>query len=181
LVRHYAAVADASPIPIVLYNMPANTGVDLSAEAVEELSQHANIGGLKESSPDMVKIGRMVQRCRSGFSVLAGSAGFFLAALAMGASGGVMALANLAARQLHDLAGAFRAGDLDEARRLQASLLDLNRLVTAHHGVAGLKAALDMLGMYGGPVRGPLQPVEASAKEEIRLAMVAAGVVEALA
>jgi 4-hydroxy-2-oxoglutarate aldolase len=113
--------------------------------------------------------------------VLAGSAGFFLAALAMGASGGVMALANLAARQLHDLAGAFRAGDLDEARRLQASLLDLNRLVTAHHGVAGLKAALDMLGMYGGPVRGPLQPVEASAKEEIRLAMVAAGVVEALA
>lgn len=175
LVRHYATVADASPVPVVMYNMPANTGVDLPLKAVVELSQHANLLGIKESSPDLVKIGRMVQECRPGFAVLAGSAGFLLAALALGAAGGVTALANIAAAQLRAIWDAFASGNMHQARTIQASLLEINTLVTSQHGVAGLKAALDMLGLYGGPVRPPLLPVDEVPRREIARALVVSG------
>ena len=175
LVEHYRRVADASPIPVVLYNMPANTGVDLPLTAVVELSAHNNIVGIKESLPDVAKIGRMVHLCAPGFAVLAGSAGFLLGALAVGAVGGVLALANLAARPLVRLTEAFGRGDLEAARAIQLGLVEVNSLVTERYGVAGLKAALEWIGYYGGPVRHPLLGVSPAEKEQIREALVGAG------
>jgi 4-hydroxy-2-oxoglutarate aldolase len=160
LEQHYRQVADASPIPVILYSVPANTGVDLPAQAVINLARHPNIIGIKDSGGDVTKIGYMVHGTRSEkFQILAGSAGFLLGALAVGAVGGVCALANIAAARLTQLWKSFREGDVTRARQIQLPLIEANTAVTARFGVAGLKAAMDMLGYYGGPVRAPLLPL----------------------
>lgn len=167
LIAHYVEIADASPIPIVLYNVPANTGVDLPAEAAIELSRHPNIAGMKESGGDVAKIGRILSSCDHEFQVLAGSAGFFLGALAVGSVGCIAALANLAAPELDRLQTLFRSGEGEKAGALQLRLIEANTAVTATYGVAGLKAALDLTGFYGGPVRSPLQPLVAGDRERL--------------
>lgn len=178
LLEHYLALAERSPIPIVLYNVPANTGVDLQAEAVIELSRHPRIIGIKDSAGDVAKLARMAQESAAGFQVLAGSAGFYLAALAVGAVGAVAALANLAAAAMEGVRSAFAGGEVEVARSRQARLLEINRAVTSRFGVPGLKAAMDLIGRYGGPPRRPLLPLGADDREAVRLALVGAGLIE---
>lgn len=182
LVEHYTQVAEAAPIPVILYSVPANTGLDLPAAAVAKLAARPNIIGLKDSGGDITKIGQVVAETRAmrpDFQVLAGSAGFFLAALAVGAVGGVMATANIAARMLHDLYTRFHAGDIAGAQRLQWPLIDVNTAVTARFGVAGLKAAQEMLGYYGGAPRRPLLPLNADEREALQAILVRAGLLTA--
>ncbi len=174
LIAHFHTVADRSPLPIILYNVPANTGVDLSAEAAIELSHHVRIIGMKDSAGDVVKLARIVSGSAEGFQVLAGSAGFFLAALAVGAVGAVAALANISASALDSLLRAFRSGKLEEARRIQGRLLEANAAVTSRFGVPGLKAAMDWTGRYGGPPRPPLLPLGEAERNLVRAALVAA-------
>lgn len=156
LVRHFHAIADASPIPILIYNVPGNTHVDMDATAIARAAQHPNLVGIKDTSGNIVKLGDIVRLTPPGFQALAGSAGFFFAALALGAVGGVLALANIAPQQSIDLYRLFKAGRWDEAAELQRRMIPVNAAVTARFGIAGLKAALDLLGYYGGPVRPPL-------------------------
>ena len=167
-VRHYAAVADASPVPVVLYNFSALTGVTLPVEAVARLVDHPNIVGLKESGPDMGYVGDLIGVARDGFSVLVGSAPTFYASLALGASGGILALACAipdACVRIHEHVA---AGRHDEARALQRQVVPLARLLTTRHGIPGLKAALDELGYVGGRPRRPLAPAAPDAAQEIR-------------
>ncbi|MDW8327899.1 MAG: dihydrodipicolinate synthase family protein [Anaerolineales bacterium] len=178
LVAHYRQVADASPIPIILYSVPANTGVDLPVAAVAKLAAHPNIIGLKDSGSDITKFGQMVHETPPEFQILAGSAGFFLAALAVGGVGGVMATANIAAAQLHELYTNFRVGNLEAARAVQLPLIEVNAAVTVRYGVAGLKAAMDMLGYYGGPPRPPLLPLNEDEKATLRGILVKAGLLD---
>ncbi len=159
LVAYYEQIAGASSIPIVLYNVPRNTGLDLPLEAVEILAEHENKCGIKDSSGDVTKIGAIVGNTREDFQVLAGSAGFLLGALSVGAVGAVSALANIAGPKLVALITAFREGEFDTAKALQIRLIEPNTAVTARFGVPGLKAALDMIGFYGGPARLPLLPL----------------------
>ncbi len=172
---HYYAVADASSVPVILYNVPANTGVDMPAGTILELAQHANIIGIKDSSGDLAKMGSVIDAAPEGFQVLAGSGSFFLPALAIGAVGLIAALVNIAAVDLARIQSLFRDGQLGEARNLQQRLIEINSAVTSRFGVAGLKAALDLLGFYGGPVRSPLQPLMADEREELRNILVRAG------
>ncbi len=179
LEAHYRAVADAAPIPILLYSVPANTGVDLPAASVARLAGHPNILGLKDSGGDITKIGQMVYECGPDFQVLAGSAGFLLATLAVGGVGGVMALANIAARPLFELYTRFQAGDLAGARAGQQPLIDANSAVTARFGVAGLKAAMDLLGYRGGRPRLPLLPLGDDERAALRASLERAGLLPA--
>ncbi len=156
---YYTRVADASPIPVLIYNVPPNTGVDISAEAVIRLSEHPNIVGMKDSSGNLAKMAFVIREAAEGFQVLTGSAGFLLPALSVGAVGVVPALGNFASPLLKELMDRFAAGDLDRARALQWQAVEANTAVTTRFGVPGLKAALDMLGYYGGPVRSPLLPL----------------------
>jgi 4-hydroxy-2-oxoglutarate aldolase len=178
LVSHYQTVADRSTLPVILYNVPANTGVDMSAEAVIELSHHPRIIGVKDSAGDVAKLARIVAGSADGFQVLAGSAGFFLAALAVGAVGAIAALANVGGTALEALLSAFRAGKLEEARRIQGRLIEANAAVTSRFGVPGLKAAMDWIGRYGGPPRPPLQPLSEAERNSVREALVGAGIIE---
>jgi len=161
LVAHYLKVADASQLPVVLYNVPVYTGLDLPASVVRELATHENIIGMKESGGSIAKIDKMVNQTPDDFQVLSGSAGFLLAALVVGAVGVVPALGCLAAEQISSLMMAYESGNLESARHIQAMLVGPNEAVTSKFGIAGLKAALDLAGYYGGQTRSPLQELTA--------------------
>ncbi|NXQ81940.1 HOGA1 protein, partial [Nyctibius grandis] len=169
LVQHYTEVADASPIPVLLYSVPANTGLDLPLEAVLTLAQHPNIVGIKDSGGDITRMGLMVHKTRQeDFQVLAGSAGFLLASYALGASGGVCALANVLGAPLCQLDRLCREGHWQEARDLQHRLIEPNAAVTRRFGIPGLKKAMEWFGYYGGPCRAPLAPLSPPQVEELR-------------
>ena len=167
-VRHYTAVADASNIPVVLYNFTALTGVTLSIEAVARLAQHPNIIGMKESGGDIAALSAIVDRTPDGFSLLVGSEPAFYASLLCGAVGGVLALACVVPQPCVELYNLVCSNRLAEARELQRALMPLARLITRVHGVPGLKAALSLVGYVGGEPRPPLRPVSESIVEEIR-------------
>jgi 4-hydroxy-2-oxoglutarate aldolase len=165
LVSHFRSVADASPAPVMLYNLPA-TGVTLTLPVVSTLAAHPNIVGLKETSPELERLGQFAE-IGEGFRVLTGWAPVLLPALAMGAAGGILAVANVLPDQTVRLFDHTTAGRQTEALALQRALTPIARLVSSVYGVAGLKAALDLAGFHGGPVRAPLLPVSDREREDI--------------
>jgi 4-hydroxy-2-oxoglutarate aldolase len=167
-VRHYTAVGDASPVPVLLYNVTMFTGVNLLPEAVERLARHENIVGIKESNNDMVQLADFIARTPDDFVVLAGSATTFYAALSAGASGGVLALAAVLPDLCVDLYDLVQQQRHSEALALQRRITPFAKLMPAVHGVAGLKYALDQLGFAGGPTRPPLGKVSAEAQQQIQ-------------
>jgi 4-hydroxy-2-oxoglutarate aldolase len=176
LERYYRQVADASPLPVMIYSVPPNTGLDMPAQAAINLAQHPNIIGMKDSGGDVTKIGFMAHETRDAdFQIVAGSAGFFLGALSVGAVGCVPALGNIAGGKLAQLLKAFQHGDMDTARAIQRPLIEANTAVTSRFGVPGLKAAMDMLGYYGGPVRSPLMPLANDEQETLRRILIKSG------
>lgn len=169
-IHHYTKVADLSPIPVVLYNVPANTGLDLPVDAVVTLSQHPNIVGMKESGGDVTKIALIVHKTRhQDFQVLAGSAGFLMASYAVGAVGGVCTLANVLGAQVCQLERLCLTGQWEAARKLQLRLLEPNAAVTRRFGIPGLKKAMDWFGYYGGLCRAPLQGLSPADEEALRV------------
>jgi len=168
LENHYRLVADTSSVPVLLYSVPANTGINLPVEAVIRLATHPNVVGMKDSGGDIARIGYMIKKTPEDFSMLAGSVGFFLGALAVGAVGCISALVNIAAQDTSKMVDCFRKGDLEQACDIQLRLIEPNYAVTSRFGVAGLKAAMEMQGFYGGPVRSPLLPISDEEKEELR-------------
>jgi 4-hydroxy-2-oxoglutarate aldolase len=171
LVRHYLAVADASPVPVLLYNFAALTGVNLLPAAVTRLASHANIVGIKESGGDVGQIADLVSGTPDDFLVLAGTTTTFYPALCVGAVGGILAPACVvpdACARLFDLT---RAGRHPDAAKLQRELVPLSRLLGPTYGVAGLKAALNLLGYDVGFPRPPLTPVPEAATTMLRDAL----------
>jgi 4-hydroxy-2-oxoglutarate aldolase len=176
LVRHYEAVADASPIPILIYNVPKFTGVNMDAAAIARAAEHDNVVGTKDTSGNITQLAQTVHLAGPGFQVLAGSANFFLAGLAVGAVGGILALANIAPDRCLELYGHFLAGRMAEAAALQRHLIPVNNAVTSGMGIAGLKAAMDMLGYYGGPVRPPLLDLNAEEGRRLKTVLEEGGI-----
>jgi len=166
---YYDEVAKHAALPLLIYNMPANTGLNLSADLVVQLAQQPRIIGLKDSSGNIVQITDICRRTRGqDFTVLAGSGSFFFASLCVGAAGGVMALANVAPAACVALYRLFQQGKWEEARDLQYRLLAPNAAVTTMFGVAGLKAAMDLSGYQGGEPRRPLLPLTPEQRETVR-------------
>ncbi|MBE0675338.1 MAG: dihydrodipicolinate synthase family protein [Bacteroidales bacterium] len=164
---HYHSVAEASLVPVIIYNMPANTGMDMSADQIVVIADHPNIIGMKDSGGNVVKMGDILRQVKPGFQILAGSAGFLLPALAMGAVGGILALANIAPAQCIAIYDAFMKGDMAAARDIQHRMIPVNAAVTARWGVPALKAAMDYLGLYGGPARKPIQPINEDVRQQV--------------
>ena len=174
--EHFHAVAEASPIPIIIYNIPVCTGIDLDAETVATLAEDENIVAIKDSGGNVTKLAEICRLTSPDFQVLAGSASFLLPALCVGAVGGVLALANIAPAQCLLIRQAFLDRDLEGARQVQLRMIPANVAVTRRWGVPALKAALDMLGMYGGPARRPLLPLSTETKGELRSILTVAGI-----
>lgn len=167
-VRHYIAVADASPVPVLPYNVPGLTGVKLPAEAVAQLASHPNIPGVKDSSADLVQIGDLVAMTPRNFQVLVGSAPTLYASLCVGAVGGIVAAACVIPDQCVELYELARQGKHAEALALQQRITPLAKSVTSRFGVAGLKAAMDLAGYVGGLPRRPLSPAGPAVLETLR-------------
>jgi len=163
----FRAVADQSKIPVLIYNFPAVTGIDLAADAVVALSEHPNIAGIKESSANIEKIMRMAREAQAGFQVLAGSAAVLWPALMGGAAGAILAFSNAAPYSTIAIWEACRTREYDAAADWQNRIARAAALVPAKYGVAGLKHAMDLNGYYGGPPRLPLTPSSPDAKREI--------------
>jgi 4-hydroxy-2-oxoglutarate aldolase len=175
-VRHYTTVADASPVPVLLYNVTMFTGVNLTPDAVSRLAEHPNIIGLKESNSDLVQLAETIARTPDRFVVLSGSSPTFYHALCAGASGAVLALAGVLPDLCTEVFDLVRAQRHTEALGLQRRITPLGRLLGAANGVAGLKFALDEIGFAGGPTRAPLGSVSREGRDEIREQLAALGV-----
>lgn len=170
LEKHYVSIADASPVPVLLYNFPQNTGVDLSVDLIADLANHPNIVGIKDSGGDFTKLGRIIAVTPPDFRVFTGSATHLLHALELGAAGGILAIANVAPWECGEIYQSFQNGKLQEAVEMQRRL---NAVVAAvgRFGIPAIKGLLRMLGYYGGPPRPPLQPISEEELDEIRVVL----------
>jgi 4-hydroxy-2-oxoglutarate aldolase len=168
LANFFKTVADASPLPVMIYNVPQNTGVVIDAKTIAGLAEHENIIGLKDSSGNM---GAMIETLRlvpDDFTVFIGNGGILYPGLAMGAVGAVLAVANIAPQACVDLFNAVNVGNHEQAKALQKRLTPVAHIVTAGLGVSGLKAALDLLGYRGGFPCLPLLGLNENDKDKVR-------------
>ncbi len=168
-------VADASTLPVLAYNIPQNTGVTIAPRTLAELSRHSNLVGVKDSSGNQGALSDTLRRVPADFTVLVGNAGILYPALAMGAAGGILAVACIAPEACVDLYRAVVAGDHQVARELQNRLAPLAGMVTAELGIPGLKAAADLAGFAGGPPRAPLRSIGVEQRDRLVAAMRASG------
>jgi len=170
LVRHYTAIADASPVPVILYSMPDLTGIKIEPETAARLSEHQNIIGMKDSSADIAKFAETVRATPEDFAVMIGNGTVFCEALQAGARGGILAVGCACPQICIEIYGAIQEGEIDRATSLQEKLTPLARAVTKTYGIGGLKAAMEMAGFVGGPVRAPLpRPGDAAVAEIAQL------------
>ena len=168
LIDYYTAVADAAPVPVLLYSMPALTGIKIEPETVARLSEHPNIIGVKDSSNDVAGFRRTVELCPSDFAVMTGNGTVLLDALRAGATGAILAVGCVVPEVCVEIFRVFTEGELERAERLQAQLTPLAAAVTTKYGIGGLKAALNLAGYRGGAVRAPLRPPDDAARAEIK-------------
>jgi len=168
LQAYFTTVADHSPIPILLYNVPKFTHINMTSGLVGQLSRHPNIAGIKDSTGNVIQLGEYANCVTADFNLLVGTAGALFGALALGCVGGVLALANVAPQICVQIYQLVQDGKFEEAKRLQLKMIPVNQAVTAIYGVPGLKAAMDMLGYFGGDPRPPLLPSSEKEKSEIR-------------
>jgi 4-hydroxy-2-oxoglutarate aldolase len=168
LVKHYNEVANASPVPVILYSMPDLTGIKIAPETAAQLSEHQNIIGMKDSSNDVATFAQTVKLVGEDFAMMIGNGTVFSEALEAGAWGGILAVGCAAPELCIEIYQAVSAGELDRAAPLQEKLAPLARAVTKTYGIGGLKAAMEMAGYAGGAVRAPLRTPTETALAEIK-------------
>jgi len=168
LIAHYQSIADASPVPVILYSMPALTGIKIEPGTAARLSEHENIIGIKDSSADLDGLRETIKLVGKDFAVLIGNGTVLSQALGAGACGGILAVGCVAPEMCLAIVRAVQSGDVATAAKLQAMLTPLAEAVTIRFGIGGLKSALKMKGYVGGTVRAPLAQPSDEAREEIR-------------
>jgi 4-hydroxy-2-oxoglutarate aldolase len=174
MIRYYTDVAEALSIPVLVYNAPGFTGMTISPKVIENISRHPNIAGMKDTSPD--SIGRYLEVSGEDFDVLSGTINTLFLGLVLGASGGVVSLANAYPHPCCDLYQKVKSGNIDEARELHFKLFHLNQSLSGRYGVAGVKHAMEVAGYYGGNPRLPLLPLTNADKQLVGDAIARAGV-----
>jgi 4-hydroxy-2-oxoglutarate aldolase len=176
LLAHFWQVADNSPIPLLVYNVPQFTGVQTSANLIERLSAHENIAGMKDSSGNLAFQAEVRRRTPSRFHILVGSAPTLFPSLVQGAIGGIVAIGCALPEMTAELYEAWRTDDWKRAAKIQSRLSAPAAAVTTQYGVPGLKAALDLMGFFGGHPRLPLLPLGEKKRADLRSIFEQAGV-----
>ena len=176
MIKFFTAVADASDIPILLYNVSKFTGVNLSAEAVAELSRHPNIIGMKDSNGDVPQLATFLRVADPSFQVMTGTFAAWYPALTMGIDCIISAMANCCPNEIAEVQELFDAGNLRAALDLYQRFFPVNGAVTGGFGIAGLKFATDYCGYAGGYVRNPLSDSSEDDKKKLAAILQKAGV-----
>ena len=177
-IKYFSAVADQIKIPVIIYNVPKFTGVDIEAETVAKLSEHKNIVGIKNSSENIRQTTEMIAQTPKDFVTIIGTASVLYPGIVAGAVGGILALANIAPNECVQIQKLVEEGKHPEALELQKRMLPVNKAITAKYGVAGLKAAMDMLGYFGGEPRAPLSVLNDADKQLLKQILVNAGLLK---
>ena len=164
---YFNSVADESPVPLLLYNMPRNTGINIGPNLVDALAKHPNIVGIKDSSGNIAQIAEIIAKCPQDFAVFAGSGNFLLPTLALGGVGGTLAVANVVPDYCVAIYKLYKDGQMDKAKKLQLGLLELNAAVTTRYGIGGMKAAMELVGFHGGSPRRPILPATEDVRRKI--------------
>jgi 4-hydroxy-2-oxoglutarate aldolase len=172
---HYSRVADESPVPVMLYNIPKYTHLPLDAKLVHALAEHPNIFGIKDSTGDMTQLRAYLEAQSDRFTVLTGHAGTMLDAFGYGARGAVLAVALFAAPLVFDLMDAIAHGDGVTASEIQARVRPIAKEIVAELGPPGIKVAMDLIGLTGGAPRGPLRPLGTAERERVSTLLGTAG------
>lgn len=173
LVEHYRRVADAARIPILLYSVPQYTGVAIEVDVAARLSEHPNVAGMKDSSGNVDRVGAILASVPETFELLTGASTTVYPSMTVGAKGGILALADFLPELCVALYDAIVARDARKSLELQRQLIPATNRIVGDMGIAGVKYAMDRRGYYGGPVRGPLLPLDEAQKKEVE-ALVAA-------
>ena len=171
LILHYTAVADAVGIPVIAYNVPSRTGVDLPLSVCEALSAHPNINGVKEASGDLAKISRILGRFGEDFHVWSGNDDQNVPILSLGGQGVISVLSNVCPGEVHDMVSAAHRGDFRAAAAEQNRLMPLIDALFCEVNPIPVKAALDLLGFDVGTPRLPLCPMEPEHLSRLRAAL----------
>ena len=166
-IKYFTEVADNIKIPLLIYNVPKFTGVSIDAETVAALAEHPYIIGIKNSEENIARLSEIINLTPKDFITIVGTASVLYPGLCMGAKGGILALANIAPGKCIQIYNYVQDGKHLEAKNIQMKMLDANKAVTAKYGVAGLKAALDLTGYFGGEPRSPLSRLTEIQKEDL--------------
>ncbi len=169
IMNFYEEVADASPIPVIIYNMPGNSGINIPAAVTAKLSAHPNIMGIKDSGGNIVQIMETIKNAADDFSVFAGSASFLYPTIMAGGKGGTLALANIMPEECVKLYHLAKNGETERAAKVQMALLEPNAAVTSKWGIPGLKAAMELIGKIGGRPRHPFLPLGEKETNELKM------------
>jgi 4-hydroxy-2-oxoglutarate aldolase len=168
LEMYYRSVADQTKIPVIMYNVPKFTGLDLPLQTVFALADHPNIAGLKDSSGNIPVVSEILKGCPPSFSLLQGHGSALLSALMLGAKGGILALSNIAPAETAEIFKLTKQGEHGKAKDIQARVLTVNQRIVGGYGIPGIKCAMDLLGYSGGDLCPPLQPVTGQVRDSIR-------------
>lgn len=176
--NYFTAVASSVMIPVIIYNVPKFTNVNIEPETIVELASHPNIVGLKDSTENPSRISEIVANVPDSFKVIVGTASVLYSGLSAGAVGGILALANIASDECIKIYELICDKKFDEALELQNRMIPVNRAVTSKFGVAGLKAAMDLMGYFGGKPRMPLEPLSEAHLIELKMILKKASLIE---
>lgn len=174
-IEYYTSIADSISIPVIIYNVSKFTNVDIQINAIAQLAEYPNIAGIKNSTENVAQISETVLNTPDDFVTLIGTGSVLLSGLISGASGGIVALANVAPEECLKIYKLFNQGRISEADKIQKRMLAVNKAITSLYGVAGLKAAMGILGYYGGQPRKPVQPATSSKIKELKKILFNAG------
>lgn len=179
LARHYREVADASPVPVIVYQVPLRLStLEFPTGLVAELSRHPNIIGIKDSRGNLDLVGELVQQCAQGFQVVVGAGSVLYGGLELGAVGGIVAVGLMAPAEAAEVSVAFYEGRRADAGRIQERIAPVHNGIVGAMGVPGIKAAMDLLGLRGGVPRPPLLPVGGARRDEVRGVLETAGLLQ---
>jgi 4-hydroxy-2-oxoglutarate aldolase len=178
LANHYRAVADAAPIPIIVYHIPKYTKVTMDPGLMGEIVRHPNIAGLKDSSGDVKRFADYTEACPGDKHLFVGNGTLLYTALELGGAGGILAVADIAPSRCADVVRAFRAGDSRKAGEIQEGLSAMHREIVATWGAVGVKTALDLMGWAGGAPRPPLRPLGEKERRDVARVLETAGLLE---
>jgi 4-hydroxy-2-oxoglutarate aldolase len=177
LTRYYTKIADESPIPVMMYNAPKfAAGLTFSTNLVTTLAQHPNIAGMKDTSSEEISLYVNAVPEGANFYVMAGTINKFYAGLKAGAIGGVISMANYVPEMCCKLQEIYESGNIEETEKFDVYMRELSKNAAGNFGVAGVKAAMDLLGYHGGDPRLPLLPLENEKKAALKAVLEKEGV-----
>lgn len=178
LIEHFKAIGEACDLPMILYNVPSRTGVNIAPQTVYELSKFDFVDGIKEASGDMSQVAQIARLCGPDFAIYSGNDDQIIPVLSLGGKGVISVLSNIAPKQTHDIVDLYLKDQTKEALKIQLNYLPVIDSLFCEVNPIPVKAAMNLMGFEVGPCRLPLTNLEKTNEEKVTAALKAAGLID---